>query len=155
MSLDFSVTFPSDETMALGSTQPLVKMSTRGLRRPVHKADDVSPYCAAFKNSRSHNFPRPLWACMACYRSALPFYWVWHILSLIMKLAVLYWYDVWSYKSPYLCCLRVPKIVANKCNVSKSGNYSNICMYIHVFNLKHIKKHRLEFLCYLKLFGRV
>jgi hypothetical protein len=31
MSLDFSVEFPSDPTLALGSTQPLVKMSTRNI----------------------------------------------------------------------------------------------------------------------------
>jgi hypothetical protein len=31
VSLDFSVTFPSDRTMALGSTQPLLKMSTRNI----------------------------------------------------------------------------------------------------------------------------
>jgi len=74
-------------------------------------------------------------------------------MSLIMKLAVLYWYDRWSYNSAYLCCLRVPKIVSNRCNVSNSGNYSNICMYVSVFNLTHVKKHHLEFLCHLKLFG--
>jgi hypothetical protein len=31
VSLDFSMTFPSESTMALGSTQPLVKMSTRNI----------------------------------------------------------------------------------------------------------------------------
>jgi hypothetical protein len=37
---------PSDHTMALGSTQPLIEMSTRsiswGLRRPVRKADNLT-----------------------------------------------------------------------------------------------------------------
>jgi len=37
---------PSDRTVALGSTQPLTEMSTRsifwGLRRPVHKADNLT-----------------------------------------------------------------------------------------------------------------
>jgi len=35
----FSDIFPSDRTMALGSTQPLVKMSTRNIREGVKAAD--------------------------------------------------------------------------------------------------------------------
>jgi hypothetical protein len=40
---------PSSSTMALGSTQPLKKMSTRNLPggkgRPVHKADNLTAIC--------------------------------------------------------------------------------------------------------------
>jgi hypothetical protein len=40
---------PSGRTMALGSTQPLTKMSTRnlpgGTRQPVHKAGNLTAIC--------------------------------------------------------------------------------------------------------------
>ena len=37
----------------------------------MRKADNLPTYCAVVKKSRSLNFPRPLWACTACYGSAL------------------------------------------------------------------------------------
>jgi hypothetical protein len=44
----FSDIFPSGRTMALGSTQPLVKMSTTniscGYRRPVREADNLTTF---------------------------------------------------------------------------------------------------------------
>jgi hypothetical protein len=38
----------------------------------VREADNLPPYSADVKKSRSLNSPRPLWACMACNRCALP-----------------------------------------------------------------------------------
>jgi hypothetical protein len=40
--LEFSVDNPSSRTIALGSTQPLTQMSTRGKGRPACKADDLT-----------------------------------------------------------------------------------------------------------------
>jgi hypothetical protein len=40
----------------------------------VREADNVPPYSADVKKSRSLNSPRPLWACMACNECALPYY---------------------------------------------------------------------------------
>jgi hypothetical protein len=54
--------------MALGSTQPLAKMSTRDV--PGGKGD-LPPYSADVKKSRNLNSSRPLWACMACNGCAL------------------------------------------------------------------------------------
>jgi len=49
--------------MALGSTQPPTKMSTRsiswGQRRPVRKADTLPPSCAVVTKSRKLNFVEP------------------------------------------------------------------------------------------------
>jgi hypothetical protein len=39
----------------------------------VREADNLPPYSADVKKSRSLNSPRPLWACMACNGCALPF----------------------------------------------------------------------------------
>jgi hypothetical protein len=39
----------------------------------VREADNLPPYSADVKKSRSLNSPRPLWACMACNGWALPF----------------------------------------------------------------------------------
>ena len=72
----FSDTFPSDQTMALGSTQPLVKMSTRNI--PGGKGGwcvrliTYHHIVPMFMKSRSLSSPRPLWACMACNGRALP-----------------------------------------------------------------------------------
>jgi hypothetical protein len=45
----FNVLNPSSHTMALGSTQPLTKMSTRNLpggkKRPARKADNLAAIC--------------------------------------------------------------------------------------------------------------
>jgi hypothetical protein len=38
----------------------------------VREADNLPPYSADVKKSRSRNSPRPLWACMACNGCALP-----------------------------------------------------------------------------------
>jgi hypothetical protein len=38
----------------------------------VREADNLPPYSADVKKSRSLNSPRPLWACMACNECALP-----------------------------------------------------------------------------------
>jgi heterodisulfide reductase subunit C len=38
----------------------------------VRDADNLPPYSADVKKSRSLNSPRPLWACMACNGCALP-----------------------------------------------------------------------------------
>jgi hypothetical protein len=40
--------------------------------RVVREADNLPPYSADVKKSRSLNSPRPLWACMACNGCALP-----------------------------------------------------------------------------------
>jgi hypothetical protein len=39
----------------------------------VREADNLPPYSADVKKSRSLNSPRPLWACMACNGCALPY----------------------------------------------------------------------------------
>jgi hypothetical protein len=45
----FNLPIPSSRTMALGSTQPLIEMSTRnppgGEGRPAHKADNLTAIC--------------------------------------------------------------------------------------------------------------
>jgi hypothetical protein len=38
----------------------------------VREDDNLPPYSADVKKSRSLNSPRPLWACMACNGCALP-----------------------------------------------------------------------------------
>jgi hypothetical protein len=38
----------------------------------VREADNLPPYSADVKKSRSLNSPRPLWACMACNGCAVP-----------------------------------------------------------------------------------
>ena len=63
--------------MALGSTQPLTEMSTRsiswGLRRPVRKADNLTPSCAVVTKSGSLNFLEQSGSVQACNGTALPF----------------------------------------------------------------------------------
>ena len=56
--------------MALGSTQPLGKMSTRNI--PGGKADNLPPYCAVVTKSGSLNFSEPSCPVQACYGIALP-----------------------------------------------------------------------------------
>jgi len=59
-----------------GSAQPLTEMSTTsiswGQRRPVRKADNLSPSCAVVTQSGNLN-PGTLWATRACNGTALPF----------------------------------------------------------------------------------
>jgi len=66
--------------MALGSTQPLVKSEYQeypwGLRQPVHKADNLPPYCAAVKKSGSLYFSEPSGPVQACYRTVLPIFYL-------------------------------------------------------------------------------
>jgi len=55
MSLDFFIDNPSSRTMALGSTQPLIEMSTRNVswewRRPVLRTDNLTTFvCRLFWN---------------------------------------------------------------------------------------------------------
>ena len=63
--------------MALGSTQTLVKMGTRNI--PGGKGGQcvrLTTYHHTVPLSRNLGaltYPRPLWACMAYYGSALPF----------------------------------------------------------------------------------
>jgi len=63
--------------MALGSTQPLVKMSTRniswGQRRPVREADNLTNFtCQIQWKSGSLNLLEPSGPNQACYRNSLP-----------------------------------------------------------------------------------
>jgi hypothetical protein len=63
--------------MALGSTQPLVKMSTRniswGYRRPVREADNLTTYlCWMSRKSGSLNLLEPSGPHQACYVTPLP-----------------------------------------------------------------------------------
>ena len=81
----FSDAFPSDGTMALGSTQSLVKMSTRNIHggkggRCI-KADNLPPYCTDVTKSGSLNFSEPSEPVQACYGTALPFYEGWNFNS--------------------------------------------------------------------------
>ena len=69
---------PSDRTMALGSTQSLVKMSTRyiscGWRRPVLEADDLTTFmCRMSWKSGSLNLLESSAPHRACYGTPLPF----------------------------------------------------------------------------------
>ena len=73
----FSDIFPSDRTMALGSTQPVLKMSTRniswGLRRPVREADKLTTFmCRTSWKSGSLNLLEPSGPHRACYGNPLP-----------------------------------------------------------------------------------
>jgi hypothetical protein len=73
----FSDILPSDRTMALGSNQPLVKMSTRniywGLRRPVRKADHLTTFtCRMSWKSGSLKLLETSGPHRACYGTALP-----------------------------------------------------------------------------------
>jgi hypothetical protein len=54
--------------MALGSTQPLTEMSTRNLRRPGGKADNLTAICElnVYKVWESRRLTT-LWASRACY----------------------------------------------------------------------------------------
>ena len=63
VSLDFSVTFPSDRTTALGSTRPLVKMSTSNIPwGPVREADDLTTFtCRNVMKIWEPNPPGTLW----------------------------------------------------------------------------------------------
>ena len=62
--------------MALGSTQPLTEMSTRfiswGQRRPVRKADKLTPSCAVVLKSGNLNILEPSGFFQACNGTALP-----------------------------------------------------------------------------------
>jgi hypothetical protein len=73
----FSDIFPSDRTMALGSTQPLVKMSTRNIsseqRWPVREAYNLATFmCRMSWKSGSLNFMELSRPHRACYGTALP-----------------------------------------------------------------------------------
>jgi len=61
--------------MALGSTEPLTEMSTRsiswGWRRPVRKADNISPPCAVTKSGNLNSL-EPSGPLRACNGTALP-----------------------------------------------------------------------------------
>jgi len=73
----FSDIFPSDCTMVLGSTQPLVKMSTRnvswGYRRPVHEDDSLSPYVPNIMEIWEPKPPGTLWAKPGLLRDSFTF----------------------------------------------------------------------------------
>jgi hypothetical protein len=70
---------PSSRTMALGSTQPLTKMSTRNLprgkKRPARKADNLTAICesSVYKMWEPRRLTT-LWASTACYRESFAFY---------------------------------------------------------------------------------
>jgi len=79
VSVDFSLTKnPSDRTMALGSTQSLTEMSTRsiswGKRRPVRKADNLTPSCVIVTKSENLNFLEPSGPLRALKGTVLSFY---------------------------------------------------------------------------------
>jgi hypothetical protein len=65
--------------MALGTTQPLMEMSTRNLPgdkgRPAHKADNLTATCEStvYKMRESQRLTT-LWASTACYRDIFTFY---------------------------------------------------------------------------------
>jgi hypothetical protein len=68
----FNLLNPSSRTMALGSTQPLTKMSTRNLPgskgRPARKADNLTAICGTLNISQPYG---PSWPVTG---TALPFY---------------------------------------------------------------------------------
>jgi hypothetical protein len=67
----------SDRTMALGSTQPLTKMSTRiiswGKGGRCVRLTNLPPYCVVVKKSGNLNFLEPSGPLQACNGTALPF----------------------------------------------------------------------------------
>jgi hypothetical protein len=74
----FSDIFPSDRTMVLGSTQLLVKMSTRNIPgdkgRPVLEVDSLTTFmCRMSCKSGSLNLLEPSGPHRACYGTPLPF----------------------------------------------------------------------------------
>jgi hypothetical protein len=86
--------------MALGLTQPLVKMSTRniswGERRPVHEADNITTFrCQMSWVSGSLNVLRPSGPHRACYGipSPLPlpfFLFIYVFICLFIEVVVIY-----------------------------------------------------------------
>jgi len=71
--------------MALGSTQPLIEISTRsiswGWRRPVRKADNLPPSCAFVTKSGNLNFLEPSGPLQACNGTALPYIYIYIYIS--------------------------------------------------------------------------
>jgi hypothetical protein len=69
---------PSSPTLAQGSTQPIIEMSTRnrpgGKGRPVHKADDLTAICEkiVYKMWQPQRLTT-LWVSMICYRDSFTF----------------------------------------------------------------------------------
>jgi hypothetical protein len=82
---------PFNRTMALGSTQPLTEMSTRGL--PGGKGGrcvgltTLPPYCAIVMKSGNFNFLEPSGLLQACNGTALPFLcnYIWFIKETVSK----------------------------------------------------------------------
>jgi hypothetical protein len=75
----FNLPNPSSHTVALGSTQPLIKLSTRNLPGgkgwPMRKADNLTAICDPIVYKiweRRHLIT--LWASMACYRDSFTIY---------------------------------------------------------------------------------
>jgi hypothetical protein len=79
----------------------------------VCEADNLPPYSADVKKTRSLNSPRPLWACMACNGCALP-------LLLLVKTGVEVADDMFKQDRQFTCngtLRRVPAtIVTVECN---------------------------------------
>jgi hypothetical protein len=89
-SLDFfNLPNPSSRTMDLGSTQPLIEMSTRnllgGTGRPVRKADNLTAICEpiVWKMWKPRCLTT-LWASMACYKDSFTFFFFPFLLSLFI-----------------------------------------------------------------------
>ena len=76
----FSDIFPSDHTMVLGSTQPLVKMSTRNI--PGSKGDRCMrlttspPSCAECHEIWKPKTPGTLWATPGLLRDCFTLHWI-------------------------------------------------------------------------------
>jgi hypothetical protein len=61
-----------DSRSSLNNKQLIFTFKISDSYQLVSEADNLPPYSADVKKSRSLNSPRPLWACMACNGCALP-----------------------------------------------------------------------------------
>jgi hypothetical protein len=85
----------------------------------VREADNLHPYSADVKKSRSLNSPRPLWACMACNGCALAFFIIAHQGGLRCGSAVTLLLGFESHRPRE--CLSLVSVVCCQVEVSASG----------------------------------
>jgi hypothetical protein len=105
----------------------------------VREADNLPPYSADVKKSRSLNSPRPLWACMACNGCALPFsskFWFYNYLksrsAFVFTLYIIYVKLVLSTDS--VLCLSNNK-PSSSTGVKESGGRYLVPLFLSVWPL--------------------
>jgi hypothetical protein len=124
----FSDIFPSDRTMALGSTQPLVKMSTRNI--PVSKGGRCvrlttsPPLRAECHEIWEPKSPGTLWATQGLLRYSFTFTCFEHIV-LIIRRDKLYQYNLW-YMS---LCIGDRVVCRSEVSSRQSDRYQRLYWY--------------------------